>query len=85
MEKEMVTHTNILAWEIPWTEEPGSEPIRSQGLHTTEQLNHRPYPTTMDTGSVSSATVSSVGVPTLKTFPTAPCFMHFHPLKPSRI
>ena len=22
-EKEMVTHSNILAWEIPWTEEPG--------------------------------------------------------------
>ena len=20
---EMVTHSNILAWEIPWTEEPG--------------------------------------------------------------
>ena len=23
MEKEMETHTKILAWEIPWTEEPG--------------------------------------------------------------
>ena len=23
LEKEMVTHSNILAWEIPWTEEPG--------------------------------------------------------------
>ena len=22
-EKEMATHFNILAWEIPWTEEPG--------------------------------------------------------------
>ena len=21
-EKEMATHSNILAWEIPWTEEP---------------------------------------------------------------
>ena len=21
--KEMVTHSRILAWEIPWTEEPG--------------------------------------------------------------
>ena len=21
--KEMATHSNILAWEIPWTEEPG--------------------------------------------------------------
>ena len=23
LEKEMATHSNILAWEIPWTEEPG--------------------------------------------------------------
>ena len=23
MEKEMATHSNILAWEIPWTEESG--------------------------------------------------------------
>ena len=23
LEKETATHSNILAWEIPWTEEPG--------------------------------------------------------------
>ena len=23
LEKEMATHTSILAWRIPWTEEPG--------------------------------------------------------------
>ena len=23
LEQEMVTHSSILAWEIPWTEEPG--------------------------------------------------------------
>ena len=23
LEMEMVTHSSILAWEIPWTEEPG--------------------------------------------------------------
>ena len=23
MEKEMATHSSILAWKIPWTEEPG--------------------------------------------------------------
>ena len=23
LEKEMETHSSILAWEIPWTEEPG--------------------------------------------------------------
>ena len=24
LEKEMATHSSILAWEIPWTEEPGN-------------------------------------------------------------
>ena len=23
LEKELATHSNILAWRIPWTEEPG--------------------------------------------------------------
>ena len=23
LEKQMATHSNILAWSIPWTEEPG--------------------------------------------------------------
>ena len=23
LKKEMATHSSILAWEIPWTEEPG--------------------------------------------------------------
>ena len=31
MEKEMATHTSVLAWEIPWTEEPGGHgPLGSQ-------------------------------------------------------
>ena len=32
LEKEMATHSSILAWEIPWTEEePGSlQSMRSQ-------------------------------------------------------
>ena len=30
LEKEMVTHSSILAWEIPWTEEPGR--LQSMGL-----------------------------------------------------
>ena len=28
--KEMATHSSILAWEIPWTEEPGG--LQSMGL-----------------------------------------------------
>ena len=32
LEKEMATHSSILAWEVPWTEEPGG--LRSMGLQT---------------------------------------------------
>ena len=30
LEKEMATHSSILAWEVPWMEEPGS--LQSMGL-----------------------------------------------------
>ena len=30
LDKEMATHSSILAWEIPWTEEPGR--LQSVGL-----------------------------------------------------
>ena len=30
LEKVMVTHSSILAWRIPWTEEPGR--LQSMGL-----------------------------------------------------
>ena len=29
LEKEMAPHSNILAWKIPWTEEPGG--LQSMG------------------------------------------------------
>ena len=36
VEKEMATHSSILAWRIPWTEEPGRlHSLRSQELDTT--------------------------------------------------
>ena len=30
LEKEMATHSSILTWKIPWTEEPGK--LQSMGL-----------------------------------------------------
>ena len=30
LEKEMATHSSILAWQIPWMEEPGG--LQSKGL-----------------------------------------------------
>ena len=44
LEKEMATHSSILAWRIPWIEEPhglqsmGSQRVRQDGVtntHTT--------------------------------------------------
>ena len=36
LEKEMATHSSVLAWRIPWTEEPGGlESMGSQELDTT--------------------------------------------------
>ena len=38
LEKEMATHSSVLAWEIPRTEEPGG--LQSMGLQTTQRLNN---------------------------------------------
>ena len=40
LKKEMATHSSIIAWRMPWTEEPGG--LWSMGLQesdTTERLN----------------------------------------------
>ena len=39
LEKGMATHSSILAWRIPWTEEPGGlQPMGRKELDMTEQL-----------------------------------------------
>ena len=45
LEKEMATHSSILAWKIPWTEKPGGlRSMRSQrvghNLMTKQQKGH---------------------------------------------
>ena len=37
LEKEMATHSSILAWRIPWTEEPGG--LRSMGSQSWTRLS----------------------------------------------
>ena len=37
LEKEMATHSSVLAWKIPWTEEPGVPES-----DTTERLSTSP-------------------------------------------
>ena len=43
LEKEMTTHSSILAWEIPWPEKPGGySPWGRRESDTTEQLPATP-------------------------------------------
>ena len=37
LEKETATHSNTLAWRIPWTEEPGK--LQSMGSQESEKLS----------------------------------------------
>ena len=40
LEKEMATHSSVLAWRIPWTEEPGRlHPWCRKESDTTERLH----------------------------------------------
>jgi len=53
LEKEMAAHPSILAWEIPWTEEPGTtEPLNNnnyymsstcQALDVFQETEHSPF------------------------------------------
>ena len=38
LEKEIATHSSILAWEIPWTEEPGG--LQSMELQSQTRLDN---------------------------------------------
>ena len=44
LKKEMTTHASVLAWEIPWTEEPGELQSRiakeSDNLVNKQQYTH---------------------------------------------
>ena len=55
LEEEMATHSSILAWEIPWIEEPGYSTWDLKELDTTEvtkQLQHISW--TEDPGGLQS-------------------------------
>ena len=49
LKKEMVTHSSILAWTIPWTEEPGglqsmgSQRIRHDLVIKQQQYDQNPH------------------------------------------
>ena len=44
LEKEMATHSSILAWKIPWTEEPvGLQSMGSQRVGHDRDFTHKLY------------------------------------------
>ena len=49
LEKEMATHSSIVAWRIPWTEEPGglqfmrSQRVGHDGAHMHTQTHTHTY------------------------------------------
>ena len=40
LEEEMATDSSILAWRIPWTEEPGGLQSMGQQIDTRDRLTH---------------------------------------------
>ena len=42
LEKGMATHCSILAWRIPWTEEPGYTLLGRKELDTTQTFSFTP-------------------------------------------
>ena len=45
LEKEMATHSSILAWKSPWTEEPGG--LQSRGSHTVQESDKTEHACTL--------------------------------------
>ena len=45
LEKEMTTHSSILAWRIPWTEEPGE--LQSMGSQRVRHEAMAPHSSTL--------------------------------------
>ena len=46
LEKELATHSSILAWRIPWSEEPGGlQPMGHKESDTRQWLTHTHTPT----------------------------------------
>ena len=55
LEEEIATHSSILAWRIPWTEEPGG--LQSIQSDTTERLSVH-----WEEGTIAKLTVKATQV-----------------------
>ena len=47
LEKEMVTHSSILAWRIPWTEKPGGLQSKESDMAELLHFHFHPEKTTI--------------------------------------
>ena len=79
LEKEMATHSSILAWRIPWTEEPGrlqSMGLQRVGHNWVTSLTCPLSPWCLSTISSSIAPFSSCpqSFPEPESFPMSPLF-----------
>ena len=54
LEKKMVTHSSILAWRTPWTEEPGR--LQFMGHNESDTTEHTYY-TSLPSGHQRSPNV----------------------------
>ena len=56
LKKGMATHSSILAWKIPWTEEPGG--LQSMGLQKSQtQLSDKATTTIRERKNIKKGTI----------------------------
>ena len=61
LEKRMATHTSVLAWRVPWTEEPGGlSPCSLKESHATQRFTHTHTHTVESYSAVKNKAVASV-------------------------
>ena len=65
LEKEMTAHSSILAWRIPWTEEPGgvAESDTTEGLNSSKHFQaqtHTVYGSQNITGKISCGQANQI-------------------------
>ena len=56
LEKEMATHSSMLAWKTPWTEELGE--LQSTGSQESDRTEHSQTTQSVLTGNICDGSVS---------------------------
>ena len=75
--EEMATHSSILAWKIPWTEDPGG--LQSMGLQRdmTEWLTHYINLSKLNMWPCRCQRLFFLWGPTVRTVAHSPYFCHY--------